>query len=70
MFCFWGPVNVGFDCAKNSNFVTIYGLTSVNPFAPVVVGVNSACVLKSNAKGGWEVLRGNGGEVIAPGGCG
>ena len=70
MFCFRGPVNVGFDCAKNSNFVTIDCLASVNPFAPVVVGVNSACVLKSDVKGGGKVLSGNGGEVIAPGGCG
>ena len=59
MFCFWGPVNVGFDGAKNSYFVTIDGLASVNPFAPVVVSVNAACVLKGDAKCGGQVLSGD-----------
>ena len=45
-------MDVSFYGSKNSYFVTIDGLTSVDPFAPVVVSVNAACVLKGDSKGG------------------
>ena len=61
MFCFRSPVNVSFYSAKNSYFVAIDGLASVDPFAPVVVSVNAACVLKGDSKGGGLVLSGDGG---------
>ena len=56
MFCFRCPVDVSFYSAKDSYFVAIDCLASVDPFAPVVVSVNAACVLKGDAKCGGQVL--------------
>ena len=59
--CFNIPVDVCFNGPKDTNVAAIYGLTGVDPFAPVVVSVNAACVLKGDSKGGGLVLSGDGG---------
>ena len=68
VFVFGVPIYVCFNCAKNSNLVCPDELACVDPFVPVIVGVDSACVLKCNTKARWLVGTGDGGDMITP--CG
>ena len=53
VFRFGSPLSVGFDGAEDSYFVVIDKMARMNPFAPILVGINSAGVLESDAEGGW-----------------
>ena len=53
VFRFGGPLSVGFDGAEDSDIVVIDKTARMNPFAPILVGIDSACVLESDAEGGW-----------------
>ena len=63
-------MNFGFNCTENSYVVVVDELTGMDPFAPIVVGVNAAGVLEGDAEGSWKFFGVERGEVIAPGGCG
>ena len=53
MFGFSSPLSVGFNSTKDSDVVLVDETARVNPFAPILVGIDSACVLESDAEGGW-----------------
>ena len=46
-------MSVGFDGAEDSYLVVIDKTARVNPFAPILVGIDSACILESNTESGW-----------------
>ena len=70
MFGFSSPLSVGFNGTKDSNVVLVDESASVNPFAPVLVGIDSACILESNTECGWLEGVGNRCHGVAPGLCG
>ena len=53
VFGFGSPLSVGFNGTKDSDVVLVYETARVNPFAPILVGLDSACILESNTEGGW-----------------
>ena len=58
MFGFVVPVNICFDCAKDTKLVLFDELAGVGPFAPIFVCVNSPSVLKANSESVWECCIG------------
>ena len=58
MFGFVVPVNICFDCAKDTKLVLFDELAGVGPFAPIFVCVNSPSVLKANSESVWEFCSG------------
>ena len=53
VFRFGGPMSVGFDGAEDPDIVVIDKTACMNPFAPILVGIDSACILESDAEVGW-----------------
>ena len=67
MFGFGSPLGVGFDGAKDANVVLVNKAARMDPFAPVLVSIYSACILKSETECGglgvaWDWCHG-----VAPG---
>ena len=68
VFVFGCPMEVCFNSSKYSNVVSIDVSACMNPLTPVVVCVNSSCVLECDSEGCGKVVGEDGREFVAPSG--
>ena len=60
-------MGVGFNSTKDSDVVVVDEAASVNPFAPILVGIDSTGVLEGKTECCWLLGVGDRCQGVAPG---